>query len=111
MPKFFGPIGFSIPTETRPGVWNDRIEERNYPGDVTRNSNRWVASSDSTNDDLTVNNQISIVADAFAENHFHTMKYVNWMGANWKVTSVEVKPPRLIINIGGVYNGPTASDE
>lgn len=108
MAKFFGPIGFAIPTETRPGVWKDRIEEHNYRGDVVSVSSRWTASSDGTNDDLTLNNKISIVADPFAQNHFHTMKYIRLMDAYWKVTGVEPQYPRLILTIGGVYNGPRA---
>lgn len=109
MAKFFGPIGYAVATETRPGVWKDQIEERNYYGDVIRDSSRWTSSPDSTNDDLTINNQFSVVADPFALNHFHTMKYIKFMEAYWKITSVEPKPPRLIISVGGVYNGPKKS--
>lgn len=109
MAKFFGPIGFAIPTEARQGVWKDRIEEHYYRGDVTRLSSRWSASSDSTNDDITLNHQISIVADPFARDHLHTMKYVGYMGANWKITNIEVQYPRLMLTIGGVYSGRTQS--
>ena len=109
MAKFYGPIGYSVSTEVRPGVWKDTIEERNYYGDLIRDTSRWTASQDSTNDDLTINNQISIVADPFAENNFHSMKYVRFMGANWKITSVEPRFPRLILSVGGVFNGPTKS--
>ena len=108
MAKFFGPIGYAIPTETRPGVWNDQIEERNYSGDIMRISSRWTTSPDSTNDDLNINNQFSIISDPFALNHFHTMKYIKFMGTVWKITNVEVQYPRLILSVGGVYNGPTA---
>ena len=109
MAKFFGPIGYAVTTEVRPGVWKDQIEERKYSGDVIRNNSRWATSSDSTNDDLNVNNQISIISDPFARNNFHTMKYVGYMGAKWKITNVEVQYPRLILTVGGVYNGPTKS--
>ena len=109
MAKFYGPIGYSVSTEVRPGVWKDTIEERNYYGDLIRDTSRWTASQDSTNDDLTIINQISIVADPFAENNFHSMKYVRFMGANWKITSVAPRFPRLILSVGGVYNGPTKS--
>lgn len=109
MAKFYGLIGYSVSTEVRPGVWKDTIEERNYYGDLIRDTSRWTASQDSTNDDLTINNQISIVADPFAENNFHSMKYVRFMGANWKITSVEPRFPRLILSVGGVYSGPTKS--
>lgn len=107
MAKFFGPIGYALTTETRPGMWEDQITERNYSGDVTRNTSRWTASSDSTNDDLNINNQISIISDPFAQEHFHSMKYIGYMGTKWKITNVEVQFPRLILSIGGVYNGPT----
>lgn len=106
MAKFFGPIGFAVPFEARPGVCRDRIEERDYRGDVTRLSSRWTASPDSTNDDVSLNNQISIVADPFARDHLHSMKYVSYMGTRWKITNIEVQYHRLILTIGGVYSGP-----
>ena len=109
MAKFSGPIGYSIRVESRPGLWKDEIEEHKHKGDVIRNTGTWTASSDSTNDDLNINNQISIVADPFARKNFHSMKYVRFMGANWKIKSVEPRYPRLILTIGGVYNGPTKS--
>jgi hypothetical protein len=109
MARFHGPIGYAIPTEIRPGVWKDQIEEHTHSGDVTRNSARWNTSSDSTNDDLTVSNQFSIVADPFAWSNFHTMKYVRYMGTNWKITSIEERYPRLILTVGGKYNGPAIS--
>ena len=105
MAKFYGAIGYGIPTETSPGIWEDVITERNYRGDTYRNTSQWSSSSDSTNDDLNINNQISIVSDPFANVNFHYMKYVQFMGAKWKIKSVEVKHPRLVLTIGGVYNG------
>ena len=108
MAKFYGPIGYAVQKESRPGYWEDSIEEHNHSGDVLRNSSRWTASQESTNDDLNIGNQISIVADPFAMSHFHSMKYVGWLGANWKITSIDVKYPRLILTVGGVYNGPVA---
>lgn len=108
MAKFYGPIGYAVTTEIRPGVWKDQITERNYAGDVMRNSSRWSVSSDRTNDDLNISNQISIIADPFAYENFHAMKYIGYMGANWKITNVEVQYPRLILTVGGVFNGETA---
>lgn len=105
MAKFFGPVGYAETIETSPGVWMDQITERNYSGDIERNTSRWSTSSDSTNDDLNISNQISIIADPFAYQNFHSMKYIEFMGTRWKITSVEVKYPRLILTIGGVYNG------
>lgn len=103
MAKFYGKIGFMETTETSPGVWEEKITERSYYGDVTRNMRRWDNSS-YENDDLKVNNEISIVSDPYAVQNFHTIRYVEWMGTLWKVSSVDVQYPRLTLSIGGVYN-------
>ena len=110
--KFYGKVGYRIGSVEeegdREGNWKEQIEERTYYGDVLRNTRRWENNSnESTNDSLTLNNSISIVADAFCYEHFHEMKYVLWMGSRWKITNVEVQRPRMILTIGGVYNGPT----
>lgn len=106
MAKFFGPVGYAIPTQVEPGIWKDQIIEHNYSGEVIKNSSGWSASSESTNDNLRLNNQISIVADPFAYQNFHSIKYVQFMGTKWKVTNVDASQyPRLVLNIGGVYNG------
>ena len=105
MGKWYGVIGYSMTIETTPGVWSNIDIERNYFGDVIRNTNRWSSNSDSTNDDLSINNQISIVADPYAHRNFHYMKFIEFMGTRWKISNVEVKYPRLILTLGGVYNG------
>ena len=104
MNKFYGKIGYAISEETVPGVWVERIVERPYYGDVIRNIRR-LQSSENLNDNINISNEISIVADAFANQNFHSMRYVEYMGTKWKVSSIEVKYPRLILSIGGVYNG------
>ncbi len=104
MGKYFGPIGYSMTEETTPGVWTEKIVERMYSGELVR-STRKLQSSDQLNDNINVANEISILADPFAYENFHSMKYVEFMGAKWKVTSVEVQYPRLRLTIGGVYNG------
>lgn len=104
MAKWFGVVGYAQTVQKSPGVWEDGITERSYAGDLIRVSNRWSTSPDSTNDDLDINNQISILADPFAYQNFHSMKYIEFMGAKWKITSVEVQYPRLILSVGGVYN-------
>lgn len=103
MAKFSGPIGYAVTEETRPGVWEERITERYYRGDVTRNTRR-LQSSDKLNDDIEISNEISILADPFANGNFHAMRYVGFMGAKWKISNVEVQYPRLILTLGGVYN-------
>ena len=104
MAKFYGPIGYAETKETTPGVYTETIVEKNYSGDVLRNSNRWQAN-EKVNDDLIMDNEISILADAFAYQNFYSIRYVKWMGAAWKVTKVTVLRPRLILTLGGVYNG------
>lgn len=106
MAKFYGAIGYAETKETSPGVWEESITKRNYYGDVTRNTRR-LENGEHANDNLNVNNMLSIVADAFAYQNFFAIRYVEWMGACWKVTNVEVQRPRLILTIGGVYNGET----
>lgn len=105
MARWYGKVGYSELVETSPGVWTPQDTVREYYGDVIRNTTRWAVNSDSTNDDLTVNSQISIVADPFATNKFHSMKWIEFMGAKWKVNSVDPQPPRLLLTLGGVWNG------
>ena len=105
MNKWFGKIGYVHEVQTAPSVWKQEETVREYYGDIIRNTSRWSTNQDSTNDDLTINNQISIVADPFAYQNFHSMKWIEFMDAKWKITSVEPKYPRLILTIGGVYNG------
>lgn len=104
MAKFYGIVGYIESIETAPGVYTEYITERNYYGDVTRNAHRWERS-EHLNDNLNVNNVISISADAYANLHSFAIRYVEWMGVKWKVTNVEFQRPRLILTIGGVYNG------
>jgi hypothetical protein len=108
MTRFYGAVGFATSTEVRPGIWEDAITERSYFGEVIRNSRRLQASDESVNDDLTVENSISIVADAYASEHFFAVRFVRWSGAVWEVPTVEVHSPRLTLRLGGVYNGPVA---
>ena len=91
------------------GIWlNEPVVERTYTGDVLLNTRKYE-SSQTANDELNVNVRISIFADAYAYDHFFAIKYVEWMGALWKVTNVEVQRPRLILTLGGVYNGDQGS--
>lgn len=105
MAKWFGKVGYSETVETAPGVHDPQITIHEYYGDVIRNTTRWAVNSDSTNDNLTVNSQISIVADPFAIDNFHAIKWIEFLGTKWKVTSVDPQFPRLLLTLGGVYNG------
>lgn len=105
MAKFCGIIGYGITKEDPPGVWNDVIIEKKYYGDIVRN-NRRLQSGDKVNDNINISNQISIISDPYANENFHAMRYIKFMGTAWKITTVEVQYPRLILDVGGVYNGP-----
>lgn len=108
MARFFGRIGYGTSIENAPGVWVDDIVERSYYGDVIRNA-RNLRQGDTLNFDLNVQNSISIVADAYANDNFFAIRYIEWAGVLWTVQSVEVQSPRLILSLGEVYNGPTAA--
>lgn len=105
MARWFGKVGYSETVEGVPGVYAPKDIVHEYYGDVIRNSTRWNGKSDSTNDDLTVNVQISIVADPFAIDNFYSMKWIEYLGTKWKITSVEPQIPRLLLTLGGVWNG------
>lgn len=104
MAKFYGIIGFEDHRETQPGVFTPQIVKRNYSGDILRSSKR-NESGEQINDNISISNQFSIVADKYAYNHVYGMKYIKYMGTNWKITDVEVQHPRMILTIGGIYNG------
>lgn len=108
MPKYYGEVGYSEMTLTAPGVYTEKMVERKYRGDVVTTKRRLDSQETSVNDNVSVRNSISIVADAYANEHFFAIRYVRWMGACWKVTDVDVQRPRLILSLGGVWNGPTA---
>lgn len=108
--RFYGVVGFGETKETSPGVWVDEIVERRYSGDLIRNIKR-IDGDRNINDNINVNNEISIVSDPYANKNFHQIRYVEFMGARWKVTSVQVEFPRLVLSVGNVWNGEEVDDE
>lgn len=105
MNKWCGKIGFTYTGEIEPGLWvENEIVERTYFGEIM--SNKWKRqNSGNINDDINISNQISILADPYARNHVSAMTWIEFSNEKWKVMDVEVQYPRLIINMGGVYNG------
>ena len=103
MAKYYGLIGFSIMTEPKPGIYKEAIVEREYYGDEVRASRR-LQSAEKINDDITLSNDISIVADPFAQENFANIRYATYLGAKWKVNDVRVEYPRLVLSMGGLYN-------
>jgi hypothetical protein len=107
MARFYGKIGYGEMIEASPGVHVDVFIERYYYGEIVRNS-RNLSEGENLNKDLSITNSISIVADAYANEHFFAIRYVEWAGTLWTVSTVEVQRPRLLLSLGEVYNGPTA---
>lgn len=107
--KFYGSIGFWLgDSESEDAVYEPRILERpGYRGEIRRYTIRNQPVSNQQNDDLTINNQISIISDLYLQQNWSSVRYVVWNGVRWKVTSIEVGYPRIVLDIGGVYNGPT----
>lgn len=109
MAKWFGNIGYAIDEEDPigSGIYKKHWTVRQYQGDVIRNYRR-LDQGQSINDGINISNEISILADPFAYDNFHNMQYIEYMGAKWKITGVDAaQRPRLILTIGGVYNGET----
>lgn len=103
MAKFYGTIGFAVTEEVKPGVWKEHIKEIAYSGDLVRSSRR-LESVNQVNDNVNLSSDISIVADPFAYQNFHSIRYVTYLGVKWKVSNVDVQYPRLILSTGGVYH-------
>ena len=104
MAKFYGKIGFAEPVETSPGIWDEKITERPYFGDLVRNTN--VSQSPAgVNNNVNISNGISVIADLYANQNSQFMRYVEFMGAKWQITNIEIQYPRIILTLGGIYNG------
>ena len=104
MGRFYGYVGFLITEETTPGVWEEKIVERPYYGDILKHRFKWN-EGEHLNDNVSLGNEFSIVADKYAYNCMGAMKYVFWKGVRWRILSVEAEYPRLRLTIGGEYTG------
>lgn len=103
--KFYGKVGFWFQDkEVKPGVFKPAIVERLYSGEINWN-NRHFQPSENQNEDIRLNSQISILSDLYSKENFASIRYVEWNGTKWRVTNVEMNYPRLVLTIGGVYNG------
>lgn len=100
--KWFGEIGFNDVIEEEPGVWVPKITPKNFIGDILRNSWREQQGA-KINEDLHITNTISIVADPYLLNNFHKIAYIEFSGAKWTISSVEVNTPRITLTLGSLY--------
>ena len=110
MAKFYGAIGYVKNQETKPGKWTGVPAEKKYSGEFNRIFKRYQRNSN-INDDINISAELSIIADPYLFDQMHNIRYVKLKGVAWEVSSVEPQPPRLILNLGGVYNGEVFRDE
>lgn len=103
MAKCSGKIGFALTVETSPGVFEERIVEKPYKGNITQ-LNAHVEDENSINSNFRINNNISVVANKYFLENLGHMRYVTYKGLPFKITSFQVIPPRLIFSLGSVYN-------
>lgn len=103
MAKFYGKVGYADQVETEPGIWEEQYTERIYTGDVKK-LYRKTQSSNSVNDNVTVSTEISIMSDPFAEENFYKIRYVEYLGAKWKVENADPQYPRFNLTLGGLFN-------
>lgn len=101
--RYYGKIGYFETVETKPGLMEQKLVFKEAYGDVFRNTKRDTTGSN-INDTITVSNQISIVADPYAREHFFYIKCIEWQGTLWTINSVDVQYPRLVLELGGLYN-------
>ncbi len=105
--KFSGKIGFWFDdVETKPGVFKSQIVEKSYTGDILRNVRRFQDAQNQVNDNLVLNNRLSIISDLYMQENWSSIKYVFWNNKKWTVKSIDIGSyPRIIIELGGIYNG------
>lgn len=107
MARFYGGIGFAEAVETKPGVWReDQIVERQYCGTIVRNTVRWGTGSE-VNEELRLDQGVSVIMDPYFEDHLQSMRYVNWLGKKWKITSIQIDRPRVTLQLGSEYHEQT----
>lgn len=107
--KYYGKVGYVHSEDIGNGVWEPRVEERYLYGDIIRDS-RKTDNDSSVNTEYGITAQFSLVADSYCYNHLEYLRYITYRGIKWEVTSVDPTGfPRLIVNVGKVYNGPEVS--
>ena len=102
--KWFGKVGFGVQAydEEKRRTVNTVVEHQYYGDIINVFHSQQAYQTDSVNANPRINNKISIVMDAFATEHFSTIRYVEFMGVLFNVIDVSVEPPRLVLTMGGV---------
>lgn len=109
--KFYGYIGFAVTVDDGDGVWRPTITDKKYSGDVLRLI-RNKDSGEHINDGLRLNSQFSILMDPWFQDHFSSVKYIEYLGTKWVVESADpTNYPRVLITPGGIYHGDEPEEE
>ena len=106
MARFYGKVGFIRTVNDGTGRFVEEEVVRYYKGDVNNNVRRYNPQNDvSANDDLALNDNVSILADAYAAENYMAMQWIEFDNVRWRITSVTKEYPRITIFFGGVWNG------
>lgn len=104
MAKYAGLVGYVTQEEVEVGVWAPVEDEHMMRGDIIGKGNSFT-QADKVNDDINLSNRISLMGNEFAWKNYTHIRYVHYLGEKWKVTSIDVQRPRIIVTLGGVWNG------
>lgn len=108
--RYYDDVTFVIQKEDpeAPGNWKEYKIVKPYMGEWKRVESKWIAG-DKVNDDKRINNQLEIIADSFALANWTNIRCVKWRGLEWAVPTATLRPPRVVLEIGGLYNAGTES--
>lgn len=100
--KWFGEIGYFVESNNVDGIVTDSFITQQYYGDIIKDY-KTNTSENAVNEDFELSNRISVVADPYLISHFHKIAWISFMETKFKVRSVELQYPRLIVSLGGVF--------
>lgn len=104
MAKWAGKIGFAETVKGDDDITRTTIIERSFKGDVLQDYRNWE-DSEKINGNINISNRISVVAKDYMLTHLQYMRYVTWQGAKWRIKTISVAYPRVILLLGDLYNG------
>ena len=112
MAQYSGMLGYVMPAkEDPPGIWKpSAVVEKLGRGDLIGQT---INNEDvgGLSDGITINNQLSIIMDPFVNKNLESLKYVILYGTRWEIKSMTINRPRVILTLGGVYNGEYPSTD
>lgn len=104
--KYSGLAGFNEKDiEVRPGVLQNQIKERRIKGNVLNYGHYNSDTPNSMQQDVSIRNRLSIIMDPYIKKNFNNILYVTFMNVRWSISSLTINGNRVILDLGGVYNG------